>query len=54
MPALLLPVASAFHVGLHLAMGTPEVLRTVTVPIAASVLYASGYVTTLRALERAR
>jgi peptidoglycan/LPS O-acetylase OafA/YrhL len=42
--------ATAFHCGLHLVMGTPELLRTVAVPVLASVVYASGYVTTLRAL----
>lgn len=46
--------ASAFHVGLHLALRTPELLSTVAVPIAASAVYAGGYVTTLRALDRPR
>jgi hypothetical protein len=46
--------ASAFHTTLHLVLGTPEVLRTVSVPIAASVVYAAGYVSTLRALDRSQ
>jgi len=46
--------AAAFHTGLNLAVRTPEVLRTVTVPILASALYAGSYVTTLRALDRPR
>ena len=45
--------ASAFHVTVHLVARTPELARTVAVPIHASVVYASGYVTTLRALDRA-
>lgn len=45
--------AATFHVTLHLAVGTPELLSTVMVPIVASVVYAGGYITTLRTLGRA-
>ncbi len=46
--------ATAFHVTLHALAGTPELARTVAVPVLANVVYASGYVGTLRALERRR
>ena len=51
--ALGVAFASVFHVTVHVIAHTPELARTVAVPMLASIVYASGYVTTLRALDRA-
>lgn len=45
--------AAIFHITSNLIAATPEVLRTVAVPILANVVYATVYVVGLRAAARA-